>query len=219
MKFRKEKIIKVLKILKKEFKKFEKPTVRRTSEKNDPFKTLISCLLSLRTQDKNTAKASSQLFAIADTPEKIVKLPTKRLEKLIYSSGYYKNKARTIKHVSKTLIEKYNGKVPDNEKELLSIKGIGRKTANIVLAFAFKKAVIPVDVHVHVIANRLDFVKTKNPEQTEQELMKIIPKKYWRELNTLFVLFGQKICVTISPFCSKCPVKRLCPRTGVVRNR
>lgn len=212
-------IDKIIDRLKKEFKGSRKPTVRRTSQKNDPFKTLISCLLSLRTQDRNTAKASASLFRVADTPQKIVKLPIKRLEKLIYCSGYYHNKARTIKHVSNVILKGYKGKVPDDFDKLIEIKGIGRKTANIVLSFAYNKQVIPVDVHVHVIANRLGWVKTKNPDQTEIELMKIIPKKYWYELNTLFVLFGQTICTTLSPWCSRCPVKKLCPRLGITRSR
>lgn len=215
-----KKIMKTLKILDRWFKQFEKPTVRRTSEEtNNPFKILISCLLSLRTKDRNTAKASANLFAVADTPEKILRLPIKKLEKLIYCSGYYKNKAKTIKHVSKVILEKYHGKVPDTEQKLLEIKGIGRKTSNIVLAFAFKKNVIPVDTHVHVIPNRLGWIKTKNPEQTEKELMKIIPERYWFELNTVFVLFGQKICITQSPLCSQCPLNKLCPKIGVKRSR
>ena len=173
----------------------------------------------MRTQDKNTAKASASLFKVADTPKKIVKLPMKRLEKLIYSSGYYKNKARSIKHVSKVLLEKFNGKVPSTKEELLSIKGIGPKTANIVLCFAYGKNVIPVDVHVNRIPNRLGLVKTKTPEQTEIELMKVIPKKYWREVNTTFILFGKNICVPISPKCSICPLNRLCPKIGVAKSR
>lgn len=211
---------KVISAIKKEFRGSKKPTVRRTSEKKDPFKTLIACLLSLRTRDENTAKASSSLFKVADTPEKISRLPIKKLEKLIYSSGFYKNKARTIKHVSEVLIEKYNSKVPPNIDKLMEIKGIGRKTAAITRVFGFSKAdCIPTDVHVHQIANRLGWVKTKNPEKTELELMKIVPKKYWYELNTLFVLFGKKICVSISPFCSKCVIKKYCKRVGVKKSR
>lgn len=211
--------IKIVSLIRKEFRNLKKPTVRRTSEKRDPFKTLIACLLSLRTRDENTAKASSSLFKVADTPEKILKLPIKKLEKLIYCSGYYKNKAKSIKHVSKVLIEKYGGKVPSTRGELMSIKGIGPKTANIVLSFAYGKDVIPVDTHVHRIPNRLGIVKTKTPEQTETELMKIIPKKYWKEINTTFILFGKNICVPISPFCSKCPIIRYCKRVGVKRKR
>lgn len=213
-------ITKVISLIREEFRGLKKPTVRRTSEKRDPFKTLIACLLSLRTKDENTAKASSSLFKVADTPEKILRLPIKKLEKLIYSSGFYKKKARTIKDVSKVLVEKYNSKVPSNIDKLMEIKGIGRKTATICMVYGFNKPdYIPTDVHVHVISNRLGWVKTKTPEQTELELMKIIPKKYWYELNTLFVLFGKNICVSISPFCSKCVVRKYCKRVGVKRSR
>ncbi len=213
---------KIMRLLLKEFLGYRKPTVRRTSESSGsstPFKVLISCLLSLRAKDENTEKVSKALFKVADTPEKIAKLPLKKLEKLIYSSGYYRNKARTIKEVSKTLIKKYNGKVPDTKEELLSIKGIGPKTANIVLGFAYGKDVIPVDTHVHRIPNRLGLVKTKTPEETEIELMKIFPKKYWKEINTIFILFGKNICLPVSPFCSKCPLNKLCKRVGVRKAR
>ncbi len=187
--------------------------------KPDAFKILISCLLSLRTQDKNTARVSKKLFAIANTPKEIVKLPIKKLEKLIYSAGHYKKKAKTLKHVSKVLIKKYHGKVPDTKEELLAIKGIGPKTANIVLAFAFDKFVLPIDTHCHRIPNRLGWIKTKTPEKTEAELTKILPKKYWKEFNSIFVQFGKTICQPISPWCSKCPVSKYCKKIGVTRSR
>ena len=209
----------VMTTLSKFFEKYETPTVRATSQKRDPFQTLVSCLLSLRTQDKNTEKASSSLFSVANTPQEIVKLPQEKLEKLIFSSGYYRNKAKSIKHVSKVLIEEHNGKVPDTEEELLAIKGIGRKTANIVLCFAFNKNVIPVDTHLNRIPNRLGWVKTKNPEETEFALMEVIPKKYWRELNTLLIKFGKNICQPISPHCSKCPINKHCKKVGVEKSR
>jgi len=212
-------ISKVMDTLAKHFDYKERTTLNRMRKKPNPFKVLIACLLSLRTQDKNTEKASSALFAVADTPEKIVKISIKKLEKLIFSSGHYKKKARTLKHVSKEILEKFNGKVPNNKEQLLSIKGIGPKTANIVLAFAYGKEVIPVDVHVHVIANRLGWVKTKIAEKTEKELEKVLPRKYWKEVNALFVLFGKEICDTRSPKCSQCPIKHLCPRINVTRSR
>ncbi len=214
------KIIPVIEILKEWSKDYEHPTLRRSSRENNPFKTLISCLLSLRTQDKNTDKTSKALFAVADTPEKILKIPQEKLEKLIFSSGYYKNKAKTIKHVSKVILEEYGGKVPNDLDELMSIKGIGRKTATITRVFGFGEAdCIPVDVHVFIIANRLGWVKEKTPEKTEEELMKIVPKEYWFEINTLFVLYGKEICQTQSPFCSKCVISKYCKRVGVVRSR
>jgi len=196
---------------------------RKEREENQgvssPFKILISCLLSLRTKDANTEKVSEKLFAVADTPEKIAKLPTKKLEKLIFSSGHYKKKAQVLKHVSKVLIEKHKGKVPSTKEELLAIKGVGPKTANIVLAFAFGKSVLPIDTHCHRIPNRLGWVKTKTPEQTEKELEKILLKKYWREFNAIFVQFGKEICQPVSPWCGKCPINKYCPRIGVVRSR
>ncbi len=215
------KIKKIMKILSKYYNSNDKTTLNRMrSKKNrNAFKILISCLLSLRTQDKNTEKVSKKLFSIADTPEKLSKIPIKKLEKLIFSSGYYKNKAKTLKHVSKELIERFHGKVPKTKKELLSIKGIGPKTANIVLAFAYKKPALPIDTHCHRIPNRLGFVKTKSPEQTEKKLSEILPKKYWGEFNAIFVQFGKEICQPISPWCSKCPIQKYCPRIGVKRNR
>ena len=209
----------IMRILRKNYPSYDKTTLNRMRKRSDAFKILISCLLSLRTQDKNTETASRKLFAVADTPKKISKLPIKKLEKLIFSSGHYKKKAKTLKHVSKILIEKYKSKVPDEKQELLSIKGIGPKTANIVLAFAFGKFVIPVDVHVHVTANRLGWTKSKKPEDTEKQLEEVLPKKYWKELNALLVQFGKEICITISPKCSICPIKEYCPRVGVTRSR
>ncbi len=215
----KKNLEKVMKILQSYYPSHEKTTLNRMRKKPDAFKILISCLLSLRTQDKNTEKASNRLFAVAQTPKEILNLPTKKLEKIIFSSGHYKKKARTLKHVSKVLIEEYNSKVPDKKEELLSIKGIGPKTANIVLAFAYGKNVLPIDTHCHRIPNRLGWVKTKKPEQTEIELEKILPQKYWRDFNAIFVQFGKTICVPVSPKCSVCPVNRYCPRISVTKCR
>ncbi len=184
-----------------------------------PFKILISCLLSLRARDENTEKVSKKLFAIASTPEQIASMSTEKLEKLIFSSGHYHKKALTLKHVSQVLLDKYNEQVPNNKEELLSIKGIGPKTANIVLNFAFGQQVIPVDIHCHRIPNRLGWVSTKTPEQTEKELEKILPKKYWFDFNAIFVLFGREICQPVSPWCSKCPINNLCPRINVPKSR
>jgi endonuclease-3 len=208
----------VMKILEKEFPT-TKTTLNKMRVKPNAFKILISCLLSLRTQDKNTEIASTKLFAVADTPKEILALPIKKLEKLIFSSGHYKKKARTLKHVSKVLIEEFDGKVPETREELMSIKGIGPKTANIVLAFAFGKKVLPIDTHCHRIPNRLGWVKTKTPEKTEIELNKILPKKYWTEFNSIFIQFGKKICQPISPLCSTCLVSKYCQRIGVVKFR
>jgi endonuclease-3 len=208
-----------MKNLSKAYPSNEITTLNRMRKRPNAFKILISCLLSLRTQDKNTAKASRQLFEVADTPQEIIKLPIKKLEKLIFSSGHYKKKSRILQSVSNDLIQRFNSKVPDKKEDLLSIKGIGPKTANIVLAFAYGKSVIPVDVHVHVISNRLGWVKTKTPEQTEKELEKVLPIGYWKEFNAIFVQFGIDKCITISPKCSSCPIRYLCPRIGVLRSR
>ena len=210
----------VINTLKKEVKKFKEPVVTRYSRKKDPFKVLISCMLSLRTKDEVTGKASKRLFLKADTPKKILKLKTKEIEKLIYPVGFYKTKAKRLKTICQDLLNNYGGKVPNSEEELLKLKGVGRKTMGIVMCYAFgKNEHIPVDSHVHQVANRLAWVRTKTPEKTEQELYKIIPKKYWHDLNDVFVTFGQNICVPVSPFCSKCPIKKYCPRIGVRKSR
>ncbi len=209
-----------MEILGKYFNYNERTTLNRMRCNNEgAFKILISCLLSLRTQDKNTEIASNRLFAQATTPQQIIKMPLRKLEKLIFSSGHYHKKARVLKHVSHEILERFGGKVPCDKEELLSIKGIGPKTANIVLSFAFGKEVLPIDTHCHRIPNRLGWVKTKTPEQTEKALEKILPRKYWREFNGVFVLFGKTICVPISPKCSECPVRVYCKRVGVIRSR
>ncbi len=215
----KKRIEKIMEIITAKFKSRRKPTVRRTSAMKSPFKTLISCLLSLRTKDEFTEKASKALFKVADSPEKILGLSQERLEKLIFSTGYYKNKAKTLKSVCSELIEKHNSKVPETKEELMAIKGIGPKTANIVLCFSFGQNVIPVDTHVHRISNRLGIVSADTPEKTELELMKVLPKKYWREINTAFILFGKSVCLPISPKCSICPVAGLCPKVNVAKHR
>ena len=214
-----EKIEKIMEILKSNYPTHTKTTLNRMRDKPNAFRILISCLLSLRTQDKNTEIASKKLFEVADTPEEIIKLPIKELERVIYSSGYYKNKARTLKHVSEIILKDYKGKVPDRREELESIKGIGPKTANIVLAFAFGKNVLPIDTHCHRIPNRLGWVKTRSPPQTEIELGKILPEKYWADFNGIFVQFGKTICVPISPKCFECPINQYCQKIGVGKRR
>ena len=212
-------ISQIMEILAKHFSYTKRTTLNRMRKNPNAFKILISCLLSLRARDENTEKVSKVLFQIADTPKKISKLPLKKLEKIIYSSGHYKKKAKTLQHISNELIKKFNSKVPDSKEELLSIKGIGPKTANIVLAFAYNKKVLPIDTHCHSIPNRLGWVKTKTPEETETELEKILPKKYWKEFNAIFVLFGKTICKPISPWCSKCPIKKYCLKINVKKSR
>lgn len=222
-----KKIIKVMDILEKHFLDINRTTLNsmRQRKRSDnfgntnAFKILIACLLSLRARDETTDKISKELFKIADTPEKILKIPDKKLESIIFSTGHYKKKAQTLKHVSKELITRFNSKVPDKKEDLISIKGIGPKTANIVLNFAYNQEVLPIDVHCHRIPNRLGWIKTKTPELTEIELMKILPKKYWKEFNAIFVLFGRTICLPISPKCSECPVERCCKKIKVLKSR
>lgn len=216
-------IIKVLEILSKKYPSTSQTTLNRmrsqSKTQKTAFKILISCLLSLRARDENTEKVSKQLFEVAETPEQILKLPIAKLEKLIFSSGHYHKKAQALKSVSKEILERFNGKVPQTRDELLSIKYIGPKTANIVLAFAFGECVIPVDTHCHRIPNRLGWIETKTPEKTEIELMKLIPDKYKCEFNAIFVQFGRDICVPISPKCSICPISSHCKKVGVVKTR
>lgn len=209
----------VMNILKSNYPSHTKTTLNRMRDNPEAFKILISCLLSLRTKDKNTEKVSKNLFEIASTPEEILKLPIKKLEKLIFSSGHYKKKARVLKHVSQIILKEYNGKVPNKKEELMSIKGIGPKTANIVLAFAFGELVLPIDTHCHRIPNRLGWIETKTPEKTEKELEKILPKKYWQDFNGIFVQFGQNICTPVSPKCSECPIEKLCKKVNVQKTR
>lgn len=218
-----EHIDEIFRLLKKELEKYSRPIVSRSKwDKivHTPFTTLISCILSLRTKDEITEQASIRLLKEYDTPEKIVNLSKKQIESLIYPVGFYKIKAKRIKDISKTLIENYNGKVPDEFDGLLKLKGVGRKTANIVMVYGHKKQdYLPVDTHCHKIPNRLGWVNTKTPEQTEKELKKILPKKYWEDFNHLFVKFGQTICVPISPFCSKCPIRKYCRQISVTKSR
>jgi len=214
-----EKISKILDILYKKYPSTSKTTLNRMRSNPEAYKILISCLLSLRARDENTEKVSRQLFEVADKPEEIIKLPMRKLEKLIFSSGHYHKKARTLKHVSKEILKRFDGKVPKTRDELMSIKGIGPKTANIVLAFAFNQCVIPVDTHCHRVPNRLGWIKTKTAEKSEEELNKIIPDKQKFDFNAVFVQFGRDICQPISPWCSKCPVNELCPKIGVEKSR
>lgn len=211
----------IFKLLKKELKKYERPFVSEWAEViRSPFTTLISCLISLRTKDDVTAKASLRLLKKNNTPEKLVKLSVNQIEKLIYPAGFYKTKAKRIKEICKVLIDKYHSKVPNDFDELLTLKGVGPKTASIVIVYGHKKPdFIPVDVHVHVIANRLGWIKTKTPEKSMGELMKVVPKRYWYDINELFVQFGQNICITVSPWCSRCLIKKYCKRIGIERSR
>ncbi|MDD5584253.1 MAG: endonuclease III [Candidatus Omnitrophica bacterium] len=212
-------VLKVILILKRETKRFNIPWVSTEVVTVDPYKILISCILSLRTKDAVTRRSSERLFAIADTPDKVAEMSPSRLEKLIYPAGFYRNKARQIIALSKRLVDDFGGNVPHSQEALLSFKGVGRKTANLVLGLGFNIPAICVDTHVHRIPNRLGWIRTKKPVETEFALMAIIPKRYWIELNTLLVTLGQNICLPVSPFCGKCPVNRYCRKVGVTRCR
>jgi endonuclease-3 len=209
-----------IKILRREVPKWETPIVTLMAETyQSPFRVLISCILSLRTQDATTAKASHRLFALADSPETMLKLTAKKIEKLIYPVGFYRTKAKNILEICQTLIDRYAGQVPDSIDELLKFRGVGRKTANLVVTLGYRKAGICVDTHVHRISNRWGYVKTATPEKTEFTLRDKLPKKYWIEFNDLLVSFGQHLCRPISPVCSQCPIARYCSRVGVSLKR
>ncbi len=201
----------VLSILKKEMKKYKDPALTEIAERSrDPFKVLVSCILSLRTKDATTAKASGRLFALADKPQKMARLSTKQIAKAIYPAGFYRTKARRIKKICQEIVRKYEGKVPDDFDTLMEFKGVGRKTANIVMVYGFNKEGLPVDTHCHRIPNRLEWVNTKTPEKTEFALRRLMPKKYWNDFNNLFVTFGQNICLPRNPKCHACPVFDYC---------
>lgn len=186
---------------------------------HNPFLILVSCLLSLRAKDIVTIHACRALFEKATTPREILALSNSELEKIIYTTGFYKNKARTLKSVSNEILNRFDGKVPHTQEELMSIKGIGEKTANLVLGLAFNIPAICVDTHVHRISNRLGLIKTKTTSQTETALQRILPKKDWIKWNEFMVIWGQNVCVPISPFCSKCEIRPFCYRIGVKNSR
>lgn len=180
------------------------------AENRDPFLVLISTIISQRTRDQNTRVASKKLFSLAKRPDEIVKLDIEKIEEAIRPSGFYKVKSRVIFDVCQALLERFDGKVPDTMEELLTLKGVGRKTANCVLVYGFKKNAIPVDIHVHRISNRIGWVDTKTPEETEKCLEKVLPEKYWIEINELLVKHGQNTCLPRNPKCEECSIEDLC---------
>lgn len=212
-------INKIIEILKEIYPSLQEPIVTEVAREGNPFFVLISTILSLRTKDKTTKEATQRLLSVAKTPNEMLKLTQEQIAKLIYPVGFYNVKAKNILEICKILVEKYDSKVPDSIDDLLSLPNVGRKTANLVLSKGFNIPAICVDIHVHRISNRLGIVKTKTPVQTEFELMKVLPKKYWIEYNDLLVPFGQNICTPISPFCSKCKLSFICPKIGVKSSR
>lgn len=188
-------------------------------EKHDPYKVLVSTIISLRTKDEVTMEASKRLFRLARTPSTMSRLPVQAIEKAIYPAGFYKTKARTLKQISRELVERHDGVVPDSVDELLQFKGVGRKTATLVVSLGYGHDAICVDTHVHRVSNRLGLVATSTPEETEFALMALLPRKYWIGYNELLVSFGQQVCTPVSPHCSMCSVAATCPRVGVDTSR
>ena len=186
---------------------------------NTPYTVLISTLISLRTKDDVTLAASERLFSLADNPEKMLSLSEEEIEKAIYPAGFYKRKAQNIKEISKTLLEKYDGKVPSAQEELLALPGVGIKTANLTLNLGFNIDAICVDCHVHQIANRIGWIDTKTPEESVDALESIMPRRFWIPLNELLVAYGQNVCLSISPLCSECPICKECPKKGLKYSR
>lgn len=209
-------ITNVYRILKKEFQKHQMPIVELIEvQTKDPFKIMVATILSARTKDQTTAAAAGRLFEKVNNPEDIDRLSLKDIEKLIYPVGFYHDKARHLKALPKVLMEQYNGVIPDTVEELISLPGVGRKTANLVVAIAFNKPAVCVDIHVHRIFNRLGYLETANPLQTEMTLRKHFPEKYWTTFNSFFVSFGQHTCRPVNPQCTNCPVMNHCSRIGV----
>jgi endonuclease-3 len=188
-------------------------------EGSDAFQILVATILSLRTRDEVTLKASRALFSRAKTPEELLKLSETELSDLIFPVGFYKTKAHQLLEISKILVRDFQSNVPKEQEVLLQLPGVGPKTANLVIGLAFGTPSICVDTHVHRISNRLGWVETTEPAQTEKSLEVLLPREAWIEINEVFVLFGQNICVPASPRCSECPLKEDCPRRGVVHSR
>jgi endonuclease-3 len=218
--FKTQDIPKIIAVLKSEYRRWKMPSVTRTARKSrDPFKGLISTILSLRTKDETTSSASRRLFKMADNPRDILALSPEQIEKAIYPVGFYRNKAKIIREVSETIIEKYDSRVPDDIDELLKLKGVGRKTANLVVTLGYGKPGVCVDTHVHRISNRWGFIETKTPFETEMVLREKLPGRYWVDYNSLLVAFGQTICRPISPRCTECKIEAFCERVGVAKSR
>jgi endonuclease-3 len=205
--------------LKEMVREWREPAVTRVARRRDPFKVLISCLLSLRTKDEVTHEAASRLFARADTAQDLLVLSADEIARIIYPVGFYQTKAGYILGICRNLLERYKGQVPREMDELLTLPGVGRKTANLVVTIGHGLPGICVDTHVHRITNRWGYVETRTPHETEFALRERLPGRYWIEFNDLLVTFGQNFCVPISPYCSRCRLGRSCARNGVQRHR
>lgn len=211
----------ILKLLKGRLEGAELPSVSIVARKfaQDPFRILVSTVLSLRTKDKVTLEASQRLLEKAPTAATLLSLTEEEIQTLIYPVGFYRVKARNLKQIAYQLIDRFQGEVPADRQLLLSLPGVGMKTANLVLNLGFGIPAICVDTHVHRISNRLGWVRTRTPEQTEYALMEVLPQRYWIPLNEVLVAYGQRVCTPQSPFCSTCPLERECPKVGVGRRR
>ncbi|MDD5084793.1 MAG: endonuclease III [Candidatus Omnitrophica bacterium] len=206
--------------LKKEAKRWRVPIITAMHHRRtDPFRILISTVLSTRTKDETTEAASARLFAIAKTPGALLRLSRSKIERAIYPVGFYKTKAKNVKTISKIILKKYAGRVPHTLEELMTLPGVGRKVANLVMTRGFGLDGICVDTHVHRISNRWGYVRTKTPHETEMTLRRKLPRRYWIIYNDLLVAFGQTICKPVSPFCSRCPVAGYCKKIGVTTHR
>ena len=209
-----------VRILKGEVRRWQEPIVGVVAKSSgDPFRILISTVLSLRTQDRTTAQASARLFRLATVPKKLRSIPLRRIERAIYPVGFYRTKARHIREICRDLMARYDGRVPDTIEALLTLKGVGRKTANLVVTLGFHKPGICVDTHVHRISNRWGYIRTRTPKESEEALRRKLPRRYWMIFNDLLVPFGQNLCKPISPLCSQCKLARYCDRVGVVKSR
>lgn len=210
----------VIRVLRRLVTRWQEPIIGVVAkESSDPFRVLIACLLSLRTKDRTTAKASRRLFSLADSPAAMARLPQARLERVIYPVGFYRTKAKQIKQICRRLLTVFGGRVPDSIDELLTLPGVGRKTANLVVTIGYGKPGICVDIHVHRISNRWGYIETKTPALSEDALRNKLPRRYWITYNDLLVPFGQNLCLPVSPFCSQCELARYCDRVGVKRSR
>lgn len=210
----------IYKTLKREVKKYKVPVVDLIQiQTNDPFKVLIATILSARTKDETTVNACKKLFKKVNKPSDLNKLKVSEIEELIYPVGFFHNKAKYLKELPVALKKQFNNVIPDTVEELINLPGVGRKTANLVVAVGFQKPAMCVDVHVHRISNRFGYIKTKTPFESEMALRKKLPIKYWETYNSMIVAFGQHLCTPISPHCSKCPIHNFCNRIGVASSR
>jgi len=214
-----ESIAKVLASIGETNAQWKETALAVVARKRSPFQVLISCIISLRTKDEVTGAASRRLYALADNPADMLGLTPGEVEEAIFPAGFYRRKAATILDICRVLVDRYGSEVPDEIDELLKLKGVGRKTANLVVTLGFNKPGICVDTHVHRITNRWGYVNTRTPDETERVLRRKLPPQYWIEINDLLVSYGQKVCVPVSPFCSRCPIADDCDKAGVERSR